>query len=316
MKRPDSTCLLPAALLLGALIHPSAVHAQDNYEYRSIDLPGSEFTQVFGINDRGQVVGTGLVAFSHDLRSGEYTLIDEVAGFDSAAVLGVNNRGDFVGAVTDPGSARQSGLLLDRKGRMTVFDHPGAFSGTTARAISSQGLITGYRDPVEPTSFLAGFIYDPSSEQFTDIVPSLVTIAQGINGRGDVVGSAVFQAEDDPCNSGAPAGSLVRYGWFRSSEGDVLYFTVNGLANTAARGLADSGSITGFAVDAAAGVVAGFVTELGDEQCQDISVAEDSLVVFPGATRTFPQGISNSGVVVGEYSDADGNIHGFVAAPR
>ncbi len=315
MKCPNPNHSLRLTLLLGVLCQSVAIHAQDSYEYQSIDLPGSGYTQVFGVNDRGQVAGTGLLPFSYDVRKGEFTLFDEIAGFESTAVLGLNNRGDFVGGVRDPGTGIRSGLILDKNGAATVFDHPDAVLETTARAINSQGLVTGLRDSVEPLTFLAGFIHDPASGTFTDIVPSLATIAQGINGRDEVVGSAIFFAEDDPCDSGGPAGSVVRYGWLRNKQGDVRYFRVNGL-NTSARGLNDSGSIAGFTQDVATGEAVGFVTELADAQCQAIAVSADSQVVFPNAIRTFPQSITNAGIVVGEYLDVDGSIRGFVASPR
>ena len=49
---------LLALLAVGLLAAP--VVAQAQYDYQQIDHPGGTDTDVFGINDRGNVVGNGL----------------------------------------------------------------------------------------------------------------------------------------------------------------------------------------------------------------------------------------------------------------
>ena len=49
-----------AILALGLLAGPIAAQAQ--YDYEQIDYPGAPDTQVFGINDRGDVAGIGITA--------------------------------------------------------------------------------------------------------------------------------------------------------------------------------------------------------------------------------------------------------------
>lgn len=305
-----------AAALISALAFPATGLAQDSYEYRSITLPGTIGSQAFGISERGVLAGNaftddGNIPFTYDVKKDEFDLVEDVAGFDITLILAISNRGDLVGSVVDVTSGIQSGLLLDKGGNAHVFDHPDALSGTSARAINSNGLVTGIRDSADPLQFLAGYIYDSRSERFTDIVPSAQTIAQGINARGDVVGSAIFFSENDPCDPGAAPGGIVRYGWVRSHEGDVQFFTVNG-SPASARGISDSGTIVGFLPGAGS---VGFVTEIGEGQCLDITVGPEGLVAFPGADQTFAQSITNSGTVIGQYVDADGVQQTFVATP-
>ena len=306
------------AVVSGALALPLTAQAQVTYEYEQVDFPGASATQVFGINQPGVVAGTGFTLpesfpFIYDIQEGSFADVDAVAGSAATSVFGINNRGAVVGSVFDS-SGMTRGFIRDHTGVETVFAHPDATFFTQARGINSRGLVTGFRDS---GFFSVGFIYDPASATFTDIVPSLFTIAQGINARGDVVGSAQFSPEQDPCESPGASG---RYGWLRTQQNAVSYFTVNGMP-TSARGVDDSGTVAGFFTKTATDETEtderlGFVTVLSGTPCQDITINEEDLLVFPGAKETFPQGITNSGVIAGQFTDQDDVSHGFIARPE
>jgi uncharacterized membrane protein len=102
-------------------------------------------------------------------------------------------------------------------------------------------LVTGYYvDDAADTD--NPFIYDTGNNTFIDVFPGLdgFNVAQGVNNQGQVVGS-IFLDAGAAC-AGCVAG---RYGWLRDPSGAISLFQVNG-ANTAARGITDSGVITGF----------------------------------------------------------------------
>jgi uncharacterized membrane protein len=238
---------LLAILAVGFLAGPMAAQAQ--YDYQQLDYPGAEFTQVFGINDRGDVVGNGIAAdtypFVYGLQKGTFTDVAPLAGY-ATSVIGINGRGDIVGSV-NVGNAI-SGFIRDENGNFTVFDHPYALSSTNPRGINNGGLVTGFRD--DDNGFSVGFIYDSKSDNFTDLIPtSYFTIAHGINKKGEVAGGSSFLEEYDPCpdlgNSDSP---FPGYGWFRATDGMVTYFEVNGF-RTRARGITDEGLIVGFFFD-------------------------------------------------------------------
>jgi len=298
--------------------------AQADYDFQLIEYPGSTLDQVFGINNRGDVVGNGSVdpdgiPYVYDTKKGGFTNVTPVAGFDQTSVLGISDKGVLVGSVRifDPDppydDVEVSGLIIDQKGASTVFDHPDAVSFTQARGVNNKGLVSGYRDT--PTGDLTGFIYDPKTGTFTDIdtAPSIQTIAHGINSKGDVVGSAIFFPADDPCPPSSDPTGTVRYGWLRTTDGNVTYFDVNG-GRTSARGITDSGTIAGFVTETVNFTTKGFVVELDGSQCQSVAIAASDLLVFPGFDGLWPEGITNSGVIVGSVED-DTNSHGFIATP-
>jgi hypothetical protein len=305
-----------AALLAG----PIVAHAQ--YEYQEIDYPGAPDTQVFGVDDRGRVVGNGHPGpgthpFVYSPKKETFTDVAPLASYSSTRVFGTNNRGDMVGSVVSPDGLTTSGFIRDKDGNFTVFDHPSAVSFTQARGINNDRLVTGFRDDLEDR-FAAenGFIYDSETGTFTDIVPSLFTLAHGITSRGEVVGSAVFFYADDPC----PPSSVditVRYGWLRTADGAVIYFDVNG-RRTSARGISETGTIAGFVSDiGTVGIdnAKGFVVDLDGSQCQSITIDDGDLLAPPEAEITVLQGIKKTGEVVGWYSDGSNN-HGFIATPQ
>ena len=232
-------------------------------------------------------------------------------GYSATAVLGINDPGVMVGSVTSLDETMRSGFIRDRKGNITVFDHPDAVSFTNPRGVNNKGLVTGFRDDLNVIN--VGFIYDPKSDTFTDLNPtSFFTIAQGINSKGEVVGSSNFIAANDPCPSlGNP---FLRYGWLRATDGTVTYFEVNG-SHTSARGINDEGSVAGFFIDPNDGKFKGFKVNLDGSACQSLTVAGGDVLEFPGAEATFLGGITNAGDIVGSYDDVS-NTHGFIATPQ
>jgi hypothetical protein len=286
------------------------IGAQAAYVFTQIDPPGATSTQVFGINNRGSVVGfdtadTGL-SFVYRWRSGTFY---DIAPPDLvvAAVVGINDVGIMVGTVS--GRLSEVAFIRTRGGTYVFFSHPDAVRFTEARAVSDGGLVTGYRDAGDGTT--VGFIFDPATGVFTDIVPSQFTIAQGINMVGDVVGSANLDA-DEAC-PGAPAGS---YGWLRRADGSVTFFRVNE-HDTDARGINDSDLIAGDVIDPVTEERKGFTLRLGSDACESPTIPDTRLLDFPGYDATIPEGINNAGVLVGiVYNLDDVSFHGFIATPE
>jgi hypothetical protein len=96
----------------------------------------------------------------------------------------------------------------------------------------------------------------------------------------------------------------------------ITLFRVNGY-RTRARSITESGRIAGFLTDDALGEKArGFVVTLrGRGGLQSLTVPDADLLDVPGSTGTIPEGINEVGLVSGQWTDANGVSHGFIATP-
>ena len=283
------------------------------YDFVDLTYEGAEWTQVFGTNDRGQVVGgagfsDGLeVGWVYDPKEQTFTDLPPMSGCSSIA-MGINNSGVIVG-YCQIAPILQEGFIL-KKGIFTRFAYPG-FERTYPRAIGVTGLVTGYAED-DDTDTSVGFIYDPARGTFTDIeLPDtsmvvLQIIAQGINARGYVVGNVILMEPDES--------AFYWYGFVREPSGAVTLFQVNG-QRTRARGITAAGVITGWVVTEP-GTRVGFVGRLASlGGFQEMTNVELIAVPFAGATSTVAEAIDNSGRIVGIWSDEYGGSHGFIATP-
>lgn len=310
MNRPITTFSRYVALALPMLmIYSSPASAE--YDFEVVNFPGSVFTQAFGINNAGKVVGNGddgvtPFSFMYDMKGGTYTTISE-----EFVVLEISNSGVMVGDVDDVCAIR------DKKGNITLFAPPsfGAGSVCQARGVNSNDKVSGYE--VDADGVWLGFIYDSQHGTYEEFLPSLITIAHAINAQGQNVGS-VFLFEDD-AYPGSPAG---RYGYLRETDGSVKYVEVSQSLPGQARlrGISESGLVSGFYLDPDTFEFKGYVTTLSDGTGFETITLTDDQVVYqkpcdpnvpppPGPgydlfTDVFTSQIRNDGVVVGSCSDS------------
>ena len=83
-----------------------------------------------------------------------------------------------------------------------------------------------------------------------------------------------------------------------------------------ARGINDAGYVAGNVLDQFTGELKGFVIKAPKTNCEPIDVDTADLMQFPGAFQMFPEGITNSGDVVGIFFDASNAAHGFIATEQ
>ena len=299
-------------LFLWLVAIAAAIPAQAAWKYTSIDYPGATATQVFGLNDRGEAVGEATVGtmqfgFTYNTKKATFTVLPNVPRAPTTNTLANNNAGLEAGRAGDGTNNR--GIILD-KGAFSFFSTPG-WAYTESRGISDNGqLVTGYGADSSLSNYV-GFIYDTQDNRFIEFLPSIFTIAQGINSHKQVVGNV--QLDPSVAYPGAPAGG---YGFLRQPNGDVVLFRVNGAINNRGRGINNSGLITGFFTDTSTHVNRGFVAQVAVAPAyQDVTVQGDALLDVPGAGGTIAEAINNSGHVAGTWFDAAGNYHGFFAAP-
>jgi probable HAF family extracellular repeat protein len=156
----------------------------------STGTPGS--TQAYGINDRGQIVGSYMdssnTGHGFIYSDGTYTTLDNPLG--PAIFYGINNRGEIVGTYTANGSGLNG--FLYSNGTFTSLHDPASTGYTAAYGINNAGQVTGQVN-INSTGY--GFIYTNGSYTHFSYPNSTciacVTQGNGINSRGQVVGYAL-----------------------------------------------------------------------------------------------------------------------------
>jgi hypothetical protein len=300
---PITKRLATAALALGCLTGS----AQAAYVLTEVARPGAAVTQLWDINNLGQMVGYSLSgttatdyaqAFIYDGSS--YTTLGGPTGALTSAALGISDGGTVVGSfsdtlVFDPDSGTNvlgpSKGFIYQGGAYTVFSMPGA-TDTVLRGISPNGrYLTGYY--FDASGVGIGFVHDTVLNTTTTLSRSnsLFTIAQGVDDNGRVVGSDLL--------SGPPT---TRPGFeYDPVTGVRTDLTVAGAFRTAIRALTDDGTEAGWFYDATR-VQHGFVG----------STSSFEQIDFAGADGTYVEGMNNARWLVGGYTVGD-NSHAFLA---
>ena len=281
-----------AILLAAASLAFIAGEAHATYGIVLVDYPGAVFTDVRAINNDGRIAGyasfDGVNTFGFTYQAGVFSAFPALPGGVNTYAHGINDAGLAAGGTSGEASGDR-GLTLNGS-TYTFFQKPG-WLNTNVRFITNSGLVTGYAD--DGSTGTVGFIYNPATDTYVDItVPgSTLTIAQGMNAAGQLVGSAHVPG-------------IGTEGFLRQPGGAMTLFKLDG-NQTRARGINDLGVMTGN-LNGTLGIFHAWVgTSLGYE-----------LIDVPGAAGgTVGQAINNAGQVSGFYFDAASNPHGFIASP-
>jgi uncharacterized membrane protein len=219
------TCLLMVCVALGSA---SFAQTQPTFDFVEIRFPGAMTTNATGINNFGSIVGSysidGHSTHGYKLTNQHFLTINFPGS--NTFVHGINNNGDVVGFFTLPGDLKLHGFLRLRNGTFKRLDAPGAFEGTIPSGVNNALKVVGavdnsaftwqngafrliaVKDPagtagttrfnaIANTGWIAG-----GAVNFGDVRGFIVrgsdfdwlspqgtfTEAEGINGRGDVVG--------------------------------------------------------------------------------------------------------------------------------
>jgi probable HAF family extracellular repeat protein len=278
--RKSSVGSLAVCLVLAASV-PLAL-AQGSYT--QIDYPGARFTAAVGINGAGDVVGgyyIGSEQHGFVFSGGSFTAID-VPGATNTAATGINDTGSISGYFSTNGG-HYHGFLFDGQ-EFEVLDFPGA-AQTFALGINNAAQVVGYY--ADFNRQVHGFEYSNNSFVTIDFPGSLSTLPSGINNSDYVVGY-YYDA-----NGNRHSFVFTPLGTFRHWGQDVLAFGVN-----------DHNTIVGFKFEEDFG----FRFHPGRKLYVRMQV--------PHSLQTICFGINATGRrVVGRYSDAGGNVHGFIWTP-
>ncbi len=240
---------------------PAAVHPNKGYTvkapyaqgtYHNENFPGSQQTQVTGINNTDRTVGFWADAngdnFGFVEHDGKFTNVVDPAALGKAAggmtveqLLGVNDHNDAVGFYTDA-NGNNHGFTYDiAKGSFDAVTING-FSSVTATGINNEGEISGF---VQNGGATVGFVEEHGKIELLTGPKGAVSVqALGLNNKDQVVGSFT-----DATNA--------THG-FLFDEKSKTYTTIddpNGVkgptASTVVNGINDKGQLVGFYLDTA-----------------------------------------------------------------
>jgi hypothetical protein len=281
--------------------------------FTTIDAPGAgtvspEGTFGVGIDANGDVVGLFLDSndaghgFLRDSTGAEFSIDAPGAGTQQnlgTEATAINASGEIVGFFFDTQGAEHS-FVRASDGTITTFDPPNSTSG--GQSINDGGTVAGGFVDVNGAH---GYLRAPDGT-FTTFDPTgnatqvRIVVPSQINASGTVAGTYTDS-------------SGVFHGFLRDTNGNVTILDAPGAGMAANEGteLADmnaSGTIVG-------GINVGVVNGIATTHSL-IRATDGTYTVFDppqsGAHSSFAEGINDSGVVVGEYRDANLVRHGYL----
>ena len=283
----------------------SSLLTATDFRFVKIDVPDATTTTANGINARGDIVGSFVDANGANhgflLRKGVFSAIDFPSASFTAA-RAINARGDIVGRFDDA-SGNQHGYVL-RDAHFTQIDYPGA-STTTARGINNAGDITGRH--FDSAGNENGFILQDGV--FHNVrVPKSVTPLHPCSTDVWMVMDNGTVAVGDFCTD-VDSGI---HGYIRNKAGDfqIVDFPRSGAPCSALRWINERGDIVG--------VYANTLDDCDNFLTHGFLLQQGKYIPFdvPRATFTFVFAIDDDGEIVGNYTDKNGDVHGFKAIPN
>jgi len=257
--------------------------AQANVTFTTIDVPGANYTGVWGINSAGDMVGnygqdTNQDSHGFLYSNGTFTYFD-YPGQVVTLPHGINDSGIIAGKA---GQNPVVGFTYDGT-NFTTVKH-GSDSATFVLAINNNGDLVGGTGTIYATK---GF--DLTGGKFKRLSPPgnfIYIYGTGINNFWEIVGY------DDN------GGFIFKNGRFQT----VVF---PGAIDTTVLGVNDKGVIVGWYDASGATCTCAFVLKNG----KFLSFS------YPGAAGTFADGINTAGQVVGQYTFDYQAWHGFVTNP-
>jgi len=251
-------------------------HTDADFQYTTLQVPGSTSTIAYDVNNNGDIVGTSI---SGDVQSG-FLYTD--GGFQTifcpgatyTVAQGINDQGVIVGSCNDTGFIYQNGAY-------TYVSYPKA-KYTSLTGINNQGVAVG---GWEKGPFNRSFVY--SNGTFTAI--DGLEAPGGINNSNTVSGHICNQ-KTQTCKGAIYLQG--ENGW--KSHKNVKY---PGAASTLLGGINDNGEVVGYT-----GQPQDFLYNMSTKTFTGFEIGN--------SVSSQAQGINNSGEIVGSYYDGT-TTYGF-----
>jgi probable HAF family extracellular repeat protein len=205
----------------------------------SVECAPYDFTQLFDINNKGEIVGTygtndgGTdVGFIYEGASSCTPIFDPLSSMSTYAI-GVNDNGVIVGFYTVSGG--NDGFLYSTKDVYSTISCAGAVS-TRAYGINDSGEIVG--DYQDSDLVYHGFLYKSGKCTPINYPNATATYARGINKSGEI--SGFYGDSQNNAHGFVEQGGIFTTVDYTTSTGTFLTFLYH---------LNDEGQIAGFYVD-------------------------------------------------------------------
>src|SRR5262249_40102052 len=167
--------------------------------FTRFDVPGASFTQITGINAKGEMSGNYVdprdnpeVILQHAFfrsQDGHVTPIHP-PGSKRTQVGNPNAQAQVVGVYRDAAAASLRRGFVWQAGAFTIFDDPDAMKvapgGTVPFGINDRGQIVG--DYLDPNFIRHGFLLSGGAYTTIDPPGAVLTVAEGINNAGVIAG--------------------------------------------------------------------------------------------------------------------------------
>jgi uncharacterized membrane protein len=264
-----------------------------NYVFQALDFPTDVFTQLFGINDSGEIAGyhgSGLtghpnVGFTVNLDAPTKFTIEDFPGAAQTQVIGIDKLGDTDGFYVDAKGANHGFAKING-----AFDGPLDFPSTTSvppvnqlLGLNSQEQLVGFYNDNAGNSH--GYLLDLNSMYQVFTVPgtagpgAISTTVTGVNENGQLTG---FYTD----NANAVHG-------FFLTQGKFTKLNFPSATATQAFGLNNNGQVVGSYTDSS-GMIHGFIWSVSGGYQGPIDDPS-------GVGSTLINGINDGGLIVGFY---------------
>lgn len=278
---------------MNSALAPTAFGASTTYVgvFEPIEKPGAIATRAFGINARGDIVGSytdGTGTHGYVLSQGVFTRVD-YPGAATTEAWGINPRGDIIGRYTRADVPGIRGFLL-RHGNFTDISI-GNHLITLPTKIGASGEIVGCFHETSGLVDMYGYVQRGGDVSVFTLPSTVAPAGSAAMHNGVVPGGRTIVGLTFP-SPGRSRGYVI-------SDNNLTYLDAPGSTVTSAWDVNPQGTIVG-SYDAA-GRTHGFAYDDGGFVPLDV----------PGSTMTIARGINPRGDIVGVYNDA-GGTHGFV----
>ncbi|HEX4160280.1 MAG TPA: hypothetical protein VHY79_17580 [Rhizomicrobium sp.] len=220
-------------------------------------------------------------------KGGTWVPVNNIQNSTAMTLFGIDDSNNISGQYTDTSGAVH-GFVGDFAGdKYASFDDPDG--DTQPRAMNDKGYVTGF-----DAGAFAPWERNPKGtlSPVTRAGHDIDQVAQGINSAGNFVGDFT------------DVKTSLFEGYIGKNAKVTKVFTLKAKnGGYAGRAIDTAGDIGGWYYDPTTGLQRGFLNMAGSKK--------PTLIDYPSAQYTVVEGMNDNGIVVGQWQDASGTIHGF-----